>query len=414
MSGNTTGGNDTLIGGAGLNTFNSMRGDGDFMRDNAHGGDDTLIGGDGSLINYFFGDAFEMRDAARGGNDTLIGGPAPTTCGVMPRSSTVSAPIRYRRQLVPIFRFRARQRQRRHQRLPPERSRQDRRQPLRLPSLDDMMMTVTARTPGSTSTQRTASHLSALPTPRLARVGFHICLSCEEEDCASPTSARWSRPSPCCSAPACRPRRSSNALVCTGLLLSDGGRRNPRRDRSSTAPPQRRVGHDRPAPPVHADQLRRQGGGRPGRPADHGRAEAQPRAVRPARLVVLLPVRDLRRRGRLHHQSRPDPPHAPGHGDRLVGRAVPHAGHGHARGADRLPDHPGRGRRAGRAGGPALDLQMVSRPAARHADGDHRPGLGARRHHRRADAQLDHRQPIPGTGRSARSASRASPGWCSG
>ena len=74
MSGNTTGGNDTLIGGAGLDTFNSMRGDGDFMRDNAHGGDDTLIGGDGSLINYFFGDAFEMRDAARGGNDTLISG----------------------------------------------------------------------------------------------------------------------------------------------------------------------------------------------------------------------------------------------------------------------------------------------------------------------------------------------------
>ena len=40
----------------------------------------------------------------------------------------------------------------------------------------------------------------------------------------------------------------------------------------------------------------------------------------------------------------------------------------------------------------ARHLQMVPRFAARPADGDHRPGLGARRHHRRAGAQLDHRQ----------------------
>ena len=38
------------------------------------------------------------------------------------------------------------------------------------------------------------------------------------------------------------------------------------------------------------------------------------------------------------------------------------------------------------------DLQMVPRFAARPADRHHRPGLGARRHHRRAGAQLDHRQ----------------------
>src|SRR4030095_6808927 len=127
---------------------------------------------------------------------------------------------------------------------------------------------------------------------------------------ASASAATEDKPSPC---------RSSNALVYTGLLLSDGGRRNRRRDGPSAAPPQRRMGHDRPAPPVHADQLRRQGGGRPGRPSDHGRAEAEPRAIRAARLVLLLPVCDLLRRRPFHHQSRPDPPYASGHGDHLVG-----------------------------------------------------------------------------------------------
>ena len=96
--------------------------------------------------------------------------------------------------------------------------------------------------------------------------------------------------------------------------------------------------------------------------------------------------------GFITNRSRPATPS--GHGDHLVARAVPHAGHGHAGDADRLPHHPGRGRRAGRAGGAALHLQVVSRSAARRADRDHRPGLGARRHRRRADAQLDHRQPF--------------------
>ena len=154
------------------------------------------------------------------------------------------------------------------------------------------------------------------------------------------------------------------------------------------------MGHDRPSLPLHADQLRRQGRRRTGRPADHEGAESGSEAVRPDRLVLLLPVRDFRDCRRLPVEPGADPPHAAGHGDRLVAGAVPHAGHGEHRGADRLPHHSRRRRRSGRAGRHPCDLQMVSRFAARPADGDHRPGLGARRHHRGAGAQLDHRQPF--------------------
>jgi Ca2+-binding RTX toxin-like protein len=74
MTDNATGGNDTLTGAAGSNTFNSLHGDADFMSGNAQGGNDTLVGGDGAPTNYLFGDAFEMDGNARGGNDTLISG----------------------------------------------------------------------------------------------------------------------------------------------------------------------------------------------------------------------------------------------------------------------------------------------------------------------------------------------------
>ena len=153
------------------------------------------------------------------------------------------------------------------------------------------------------------------------------------------------------------------------------------------------MGHDRADLPVHADQLRRQGRGRAGRPADHGRAEAQPRAVRADRLVVLLPVRALRRRSSASSPTACQTRHT------LLVMAIvwslvqfPMLGTVSLEDADRLPDHPGRGRRPGRAGRHPRHLQVVSRSAARHADGDHRPGLGAGRHHRRAGAQLDHRQ----------------------
>jgi len=74
MADNTTGGDDTLIGGAGPGTFSSLHGDADFMTGNAKGGNDTLIAGNGAPTNYLFGDAFEMDSNARGGNDTLISG----------------------------------------------------------------------------------------------------------------------------------------------------------------------------------------------------------------------------------------------------------------------------------------------------------------------------------------------------
>ena len=151
------------------------------------------------------------------------------------------------------------------------------------------------------------------------------------------------------------------------------------------------MGHDRADLRVHADQLRRQGRGRAGRAAHHGRPPSGAREVRPDRLVVLLPVRPLGGDRGLHHQPRADAPHAPGDGDRVVAGAVPDAGHGQPGSADRLPHHPGRGRGTGRAGRHPRHLQMVSRFAPRHADRHHRPGLGAGRHRCGTGAELHHR-----------------------
>ena len=72
MDGDTSGGNDTLIGGA--SAFNVLYGDANEMHDAARGGNDTLIGGDGAFINSLIGDAGTMDGDSRGGNDTLIGG----------------------------------------------------------------------------------------------------------------------------------------------------------------------------------------------------------------------------------------------------------------------------------------------------------------------------------------------------
>ena len=185
--------------------------------------------------------------------------------------------------------------------------------------------------------------------------------------------------------------------------------------RDTTRPsPQGGLGHDRPDLPLHADQLRRQGRGRSGRQADHGGAQSHARAVRLPRIVVLLPVRHHRHRRRLPRQPGADAAHAARHGDRLVARAVSHAGHGEPGNADRLPHRVGRRRRPGRPGGHARALQMVPRRAARHPDGDRRPGLRARRDRGGAAAELHHRQPIPGTGRSARSVSSDCCGPCFG
>jgi hypothetical protein len=72
-----TGGNDTLIGGAD-STYNFLYGDAFYMDDvDQTGGDDTLIGGANST-NYLYGDARVMGPLATSGNDILIGGEGGT------------------------------------------------------------------------------------------------------------------------------------------------------------------------------------------------------------------------------------------------------------------------------------------------------------------------------------------------
>ena len=87
--------------------------------------------------------------------------------------------------------------------------------------------------------------------------------------------------------------------------------------------------------------------------------------------------------------------------------AVPDGRHGQFHHAADLPRHPRRRRGPGVLGGGACGLQMVSRREANPAHRDPVAGLGVRRDHRGAGAELGHRQSLPGTMRSARSASSA-------
>ena len=115
-------------------------------------------------------------------------------------------------------------------------------------------------------------------------------------------------------------------------------------------------------------------------------------AVRPARLLVLLPVFDLGHRRRLHRQPRRHPLGAAGDGGDLVGGAVSDGRHRQFHHAADLPHHPRRRRGAGLFGGGARDLQMVSRREANAADRHSLAGLGLRRDPGGAGAELDHRQ----------------------
>ena len=77
MDGDSRGGNDTLIGGAGAggpSSFMSLYGDAFEMHDNARGGNDHLTGGTGIRTPELYGDAGIMDGDSRGGNDTMIGG----------------------------------------------------------------------------------------------------------------------------------------------------------------------------------------------------------------------------------------------------------------------------------------------------------------------------------------------------
>src|SRR4051812_15218624 len=90
---------------------------------------------------------------------------------------------------------------------------------------------------------------------------------------------------------------SASLVLCADRPRKNGPSGVTPRDRSDSPAPwstvEGRLGHDRPALPLHADQLRRQGRGRAGRAADHEGIAPRSQAVRPDRLVVLLPVRRL-------------------------------------------------------------------------------------------------------------------------
>ena len=68
LTNNQDGTNDTLIWGA--YTANVIYGDALNMSGNSHGGNDTLIG---DAFKVLVGDAGTMRNHSHGGNDTLIG-----------------------------------------------------------------------------------------------------------------------------------------------------------------------------------------------------------------------------------------------------------------------------------------------------------------------------------------------------
>jgi Ca2+-binding RTX toxin-like protein len=76
MSGNTQGGNDTLVGGndttaSPAGTYdNILVGDAQTMSDSAHGGNDKLISGSGN--DDMWGDAQVMLGNAQGGNDMFV------------------------------------------------------------------------------------------------------------------------------------------------------------------------------------------------------------------------------------------------------------------------------------------------------------------------------------------------------
>ena len=68
MSDQTTGGDDTIVGGAGGK--NQLVGDAETINADAKGGNDIMVGGAGALSNELVGDAIHM--AGKGGNDTLV------------------------------------------------------------------------------------------------------------------------------------------------------------------------------------------------------------------------------------------------------------------------------------------------------------------------------------------------------
>ena len=140
--------------------------------------------------------------------------------------------------------------------------------------------------------------------------------------------------------------------------------RQSRRHHDHATDAQRRLEDHISAVPLHAGQFRGQDRGRPCRRADHDRAEASARTIRPARLLVLFPVLHLGHRGRLHCQSYR---HALGSactGRHMGARAVSDGRHGRPHHAVDLPRDPRRRRGAGVLGGGALGLQMVSRREA--------------------------------------------------
>jgi hypothetical protein len=77
MFDNARGGNDTLIGANGFQSYNIVFGDAGSMYNDTHGGNDTLIGGAGHAINNLYGDAVSMYDDAHGSDITFM----RQTCG---------------------------------------------------------------------------------------------------------------------------------------------------------------------------------------------------------------------------------------------------------------------------------------------------------------------------------------------
>ena len=147
----------------------------------------------------------------------------------------------------------------------------------------------------------------------------------------------------------------------------------------------------RPAVPVHADQLCRQGGDRDRRSPDHAGAAAEPTPVRVARLELFPVVFGVGDRHRLHRQSGADALGVAGHGTGLGVDPVPDDRDGRICRDRGVPDRTRRRRRAGVSGGAPFDLQMVSQRAAHIADRDRRARRRHRDHGGAAAAQLGHR-----------------------
>jgi hypothetical protein len=154
------------------------------------------------------------------------------------------------------------------------------------------------------------------------------------------------------------------------------------------------MGHRCPPLSLHARQFRRQNHRRSCRRAYHDRAQFVAGGVRPARLLLLLPLLHLCDRLRLHHQPGSDSLGDPRPRLGLGADAIPDARQRRFRHLDDLPRHPRCRRGAGLLRCGPFRLQVVPRPSAHAADGDPGARLVLRRDHRRATLELDHCQPF--------------------